>query len=82
MNENYKKAIEERLDEFEKEISEANDIPLFQEVRKCLLNGCYRAAYVMTWVCAAESIRNKLFKLRDNDPDIESAVISIENKDK
>jgi hypothetical protein len=44
-------------------IIEADDQVMFDEVSKCLLAGCYRAAYILGWVMIAESLKRKIYKL-------------------
>ena len=65
-------------------IAEDVDYLLFDEVAKTLDAGAFRAAYVMTWIAVAESLRNKFVVMADRDAEVGRIVRTVEhaeNKD-
>lgn len=58
-------------------ISEAKDYPLYDEVVKCLSGGANRAAYILTWICIAESLRNKFVAMSTRDAEIGKILAKI-----
>lgn len=75
-------AEHEKLDNLRKRVSESEDILLFDEAVKCLSAGAYRAAYIVTWICVAESIRNRFVSMSRRDAEIGKIVGQIENAEK
>ena len=55
------------LSSLRKKIFNPNDKILFDEAVKCFSSGAYRAAFVMIWISAAESLRNKISELALRD---------------
>lgn len=52
---------------------------LFDEVARCLSAKAYRAAYILTWVCAAESLRSKFVTMSDRDAEVGRILGQIEH---
>jgi hypothetical protein len=67
------------LKDFRDKISEEEDLILFDEVLECVKAEAYRSAYIMNWICIAESIRNKLEKMKVRDPNIKDICNNLKN---
>jgi len=66
------------MEDLRQRISEAVDLLLFDEAAKCLEAQAYRAAYIMTWICIAESLRNKFVVMSQRDATVGRIVGQIE----
>lgn len=59
----------EEIKKSKKRILDVNDEHLFSDAIKCIEAGVYRAAYIMFWICCAESLRRKFKKAtQEGDP--------------
>jgi len=67
-----------KINSLRQEIPEAKDYPLYDEVVKCLSGGANRAAYILTWICIAESLRNKFVAMSTRDAEIGKILAKIE----
>jgi len=74
--------IQHRIEDLRNRISERVDFPLFDEAVKCLKGQAYRASYVMTWLCIAESLRNKLVEISHRDSEVGRMVRQIEEAER
>lgn len=66
------------INDLRKKISESVDYTLFDEAAKCLEAKAFRAAYIMTFICIAESLRNKLVVMSERDAEVSRIVGRIE----
>lgn len=59
------------------------DYVLFDEIFGCLKGHAYRAAYIINWICIAESLKNKFEEMAKRDGEIAKNVVGIiEEKEK
>jgi len=72
-----KKFIEE-LVKLKENISDNYDVVLYDEAVNCFKNGAYRMAYIAGWLCAAESLKNKIKIMSERDDVAEKVFIEIE----
>lgn len=72
----------EKLDILRNQISEKEDKLLYDEAVICFKNCANRAAYIITWICVAESLRNKFISMARRDADIGKIVGQIEEAEK
>lgn len=63
-------------------VSESNDLLLFDESVKSLTAGACRAAYIVTWICVAEALRNRFMSMSLRDAEIGKIVGQIEDAEK
>lgn len=63
-------------------ISEDVDRPLFEEATTCLRAGALRAAYIMGWISAAESLRNKFAAMAERDRQAGNVLTQVEKLEK
>lgn len=64
-------------------VSSKADRILFEEASECFLGGQLRAAYIMSWVCIAESLKRKIYEFSDlKDGRAVEAVKEIEKLEK
>lgn len=59
-------------------ISEQTDYMLFDEAMRCLRTGALRAAYIVAWLSAAESLRGKFVAMSSRDSEIRRVLAQIE----
>jgi len=59
-------------------IESEEDRVLFQEALRCAQNGAFRAAYIMTWLSAAESLKRKFRMLAPQDDTAGKVVRDVE----
>ncbi len=60
----------ERMSELRAQVLDEEDLTIFDEVARCLDAKATRAAYVMTWVAIAESIKQKLEAMAVRDSQV------------
>ncbi len=70
---------EDRLQLLRDKISEDVDYLIFDEAVKCLRTDAYRAAYIMTWISVAESLRNKFNVMSSRDAEVGRILRKIES---
>lgn len=64
------------------QLNSAEDYVLFDEIFGCIKGGAFRSAYIINWICIAESLKNKFYKMSDRDAEIRKKVIGeIERKE-
>jgi hypothetical protein len=63
-------------------ILEPSDKPLLEEALKCYEFGALRSAYIMTWLCTAESLHTKIKHLALRDKDAGDRLSKIQEKEK
>lgn len=64
--------------EMELSIYNENDKVLFKEVVTCYNAGAYRAAFVMTWIMIAESLKEKLKSMANKDGALQKFIKKME----
>lgn len=52
------------------QLNSAEDYVLFDEIFGCIKGGAFRSAYIINWICIAESLKNKFYKMSDRDAEI------------
>jgi len=67
----------DRLKKLRKRIVSNEDKILFDEVKSCLLTGAYRSAYIVNWICIAESLKRKFKEMAVRDSEIGKLVGKI-----
>lgn len=67
--------------EMEKSIYNEEDKVLFNEVIICYNNGAYRSAYIINWICIAESLKSKLKYLSLRNPELMKFLKKIESEE-
>jgi len=72
----------EKLNKLRERISENEDVLLFDEAVKCLTAGAHRAAYIVTWICVAEALRNRFMSMSLRDAEIGKIVGQIKDCEK
>lgn len=77
-----RRLIRHNIGDLRNRISESTDLLLFDEAIKCLEGQVYRAAYVMTWLCIAESLRNKFMEMARRDSEVGRIVGQIEEAER
>lgn len=60
------------------QVVDGSDLILFDEVVTCLAAGADRAAFIMTWIAAAEGLLSKLRQMADLDGELGSWVKAFE----
>ncbi|GIP08156.1 hypothetical protein J1TS5_03260 [Paenibacillus macerans] len=64
-------------------INNTKDYILFDEIFGCLKGHAYRAAYIINWICIAESLKNKFEEMAKRDGEIAKNVVGvIEDKER
>ncbi|MGW8440265.1 hypothetical protein ACWGXJ_04555 [Paenibacillus sp. S33] len=58
-------------------INSTQDFILFDEVLGCLKGHSFRAAYIINWICIAESIKNKFKDMAKRDGEINKNVVGV-----
>ena len=58
------------LEKLEARVANSTDLVLIREVRRCFDARAYRAAYVMTWLATAESLKAKFIVMGNRDSQI------------
>ncbi|EGL18183.1 MULTISPECIES: hypothetical protein [unclassified Paenibacillus] len=57
-------------------VIEEKDKILFDEAISCLKGNALRAAYITAWICVAESLKSKFYKMATRDHEVARKVIS------
>ena len=71
--------MREPIERLRKKVAQKEDLILFDEAAQCLANGAYRAAYIVTWITIAESIRGKFKVMALRDDEIQRLIKKIED---
>lgn len=66
------------LEKLEARVANSTDLVLFREVRRCFDARAYRAAYVMTWLATAESLKAKFIVMGNRDSQIGRVARQLE----
>jgi len=65
------------LSKYKKKILIDEDKHLFKEVEKCAKAGAYRAAYIMTWIACAESLKYRFKEAGKRDHNASAVVTKV-----
>ena len=79
------KPINSEFDIYLENVSDPQDIILFEDAIKSANLGMYRSAYILTWLCCAESLKRRFRECGKYDAkanDIYSQIINLEKKHK
>ncbi|QXM06623.1 hypothetical protein [Crassaminicella indica] len=70
------------LDELKNKVLDEDDRRMLNEIILCTRSKAYRAAYIMTWICIAESIKGKIKNMSKYDGQALKVLNDIEDKEK